>query len=262
MIGTLVNSAAILVGSSVGTLIRSRLPQRYVDIIFQAAGLFTLVIGISMALKSNNMVLIVVSIISGALIGEALNLDGNTEKGVNYLLRKFAKKDLGTDGTSAPAALGTDCKSAPAGTSTSSVSVSEGKPDTSRLAVEGFITASVLFCTGSMAILGAFEDGMGKTPQLLYTKSIIDGITSVAFASSFGIFVGLSAIPVLIYQGALTLFAAYIMQFLTEPMINDLTSVGGILLIGLAINILKIKDIKVINMLPALVVVVLLSMVF
>jgi len=251
MIGTLVNSAAILVGSSVGTLIRSRLPQRYVDIIFQAAGLFTLVIGISMALKSNNMVLIVVSIISGALIGEALNLDGNTEKGVNYLLRKFAKKDLGTD-----------CKSALADTSTSSVSVSEGKPDTSRLAVEGFITASVLFCTGSMAILGAFEDGMGKTPQLLYTKSIIDGITSVAFASSFGIFVGLSAIPVLIYQGALTLFAAYIMQFLTEPMINDLTSVGGILLIGLAINILKIKDIKVINMLPALVVVVLLSMIF
>jgi hypothetical protein len=240
MIGTLVNSAAIIVGSTVGTLIRSRLPQRYVNIAFQAAGLFTLTIGISMALKSNNMVLIVVSIISGALIGEALNLDGNTEKGANYLLKKFAKKDFGTDGTSAPAA----------------------KTGTSKLAVEGFITASVLFCTGSMAILGAFEDGMGQTPQLLYTKSIIDGVSSIAFASSFGIFVGLSAIPVLIYQGCLTLFAAYIMQFLTEPMINDLTSVGGILLIGLAINILKIKDIKVINMLPALVIVVLLSMVF
>jgi hypothetical protein len=242
MIGTLANAAAIIVGSVVGTLVRSRLPQRYINIAFQGAGLFTLVIGISMALKSNNMVLLVISIILGALIGEALNLDGNTEKAANYLLKKFAKKDSDSD------------------TSTSSVSVSEGKPDTSRLAVEGFITTSVLFCTGSMAILGAFEDGMGQTPQLLYTKSVLDGMASIAFASTFGIFVGLSAIPVLIYQGTLTLFAAYIMQFLTEPMINDLTAVGGILLIGLALNILKIKDIRVINMLPALIIVVLLSM--
>jgi len=242
MIGTLANAAAIIVGSVVGTLVRSHLPQRYINIAFQGAGLFTLVIGISMALKSNNMVLLVISIILGALIGEALNLDGNTEKAANYLLKKFAKKDSDSD------------------TSTSSVSVSEGKPDTSRLAVEGFITTSVLFCTGSMAILGAFEDGMGQTPQLLYTKSVLDGMASIAFASTFGIFVGLSAIPVLIYQGTLTLFAAYIMQFLTEPMINDLTAVGGILLIGLALNILKIKDIRVINMLPALIIVVLLSM--
>ncbi|MDR0437971.1 MAG: DUF554 domain-containing protein [Bacteroidales bacterium] len=237
MLGTLANAAAIIIGSTVGTLVRSRLPQRYVNVAFQAAGLFTLVIGISMALKSNNMILIVISLISGALIGEALNLDGNSEKAANSLLKKFANKDSTSTSLSD--------QSEPAGTS--------------KLAVEGFVTASVLFCTGSMAILGAFEDGMGKPPQLLYTKSIIDGIASVAFASTFGIFVGLSAIPVLIYQGCLTLFAAYIMQFLTESMIADLTAVGGVLLIGLGINILKIKDIKVINMLPALVVVVLLS---
>jgi len=233
MIGTLVNAAAIIVGSAVGVLLRSRLPERYIKIAFQGAGLFVLVIGISMALASSNMVLLVVSIILGALIGEALNLDGNTEKMANYLLKKFAKKDSNPE-----------------------------KAGNSRLAVEGFITTSVLFCTGSMAILGAFEDGMGKVPQLLYTKSIIDGIASIAFASTFGIFVGLSAIPVLIYQGTLTLLAAYIMQFLTECMIDDLTAVGGILLIGLALNILKIKDIKIINMLPALVVVVLLSLIF
>jgi uncharacterized membrane protein YqgA involved in biofilm formation len=233
MLGTLANVAAIIIGSVVGVLIRSRLPQKYINIAFQGAGLFTLVIGISMALKSENMILIVVSIISGGLLGEALNLDGNSEKATHYLMRKFAKKDGNSEKTNA-----------------------------SRLAVEGFITATLLFCTGSMAILGAFEDGMGKPPQLLYTKSIIDGIASVAFASTFGIFVAFSAIPILIYQGSLTVFTAYIMQFLTEAMIADLTAVGGILLIGLAINILKIKEIKVINMLPALVVVVLLSWIF
>jgi uncharacterized membrane protein YqgA involved in biofilm formation len=232
MLGTFANAAAIIAGSAVGALIRSRLPQKYINITFQGAGLFTLVIGISMALKSNNMILIVVSVIAGALIGEALNLDGNSEKAANYLLRKFTTKKAQTS----------------------------ENPDTSRLAVEGFITATMLFCTGSMAILGAFEDGMGKPPQLLYTKSIIDGMASLAFASSFGISVALSAIPILIYQGSLTLFTAYIMRFMTDAMIADLTAVGGILLIGLAINILKIKDIKVINMLPALVIVVLLSM--
>jgi uncharacterized membrane protein YqgA involved in biofilm formation len=233
MFGTLANAVAIVVGSTIGALARSRFPQKYIDIAFQSCGLFTLVIGISMALKSENMILIVVSIISGALIGEALNLDGKTEKIANFLLKKLTKKEGNSE-----------------------------KTNTSRLAVEGFVTASVLFCTGSMAILGSFEDGMGKFPQILYTKSIMDGIISVALASSFGIFVGLSAVPVLIYQGMLTLFAAYIIQFMTDAMIADLTSVGGILLIGLGLTILKIKEIKVINMLPALVIIVLLSMVF
>ena len=229
MLGTLVNAAAIIAGSLTGTLIRSRLPQKYIDIAFQCAGLITIVIGISMALKSDNIILIVVSVFAGALIGQALNLDENSERVANRLLKRFTKDE---------------------------------QPSKSRLAVEGFITASVLYCTGSMAILGAFEDGMGQFPQLLFTKSIIDGIASIAFASTFGIFVGLSAIPILIYQGSLTLFAAYIMRFMTDAMINDMTAVGGILLIGLGLNILKIKEIKVINFLPALVIVVLLSMIF
>jgi len=231
MLGTLANAAAIIAGSTVGVLVRSRLPQKYINIAFQGAGLFTLVIGISMALKSENMVLIVVSIIAGALIGEALNLDGNSEKAANYLLNKFVKNNSASENT-----------------------------NKSRLAIEGFITSTMLFCTGSMAILGSFEDGMGKPPQLLYTKSIIDGIASIAFASSFGISVAFSAIPILLYQGSLTLFTVYIMQFMTDAMIANLTAVGGVLLVGLGISILKIKDIKVINMLPALIIVVLLSM--
>jgi len=233
MIGTLTNVAAIIVGSTIGTLIRSRLPQKYIDTAFQCAGLITIVIGISMALKSDNIVLIVISLIVGAIIGVALNLDGNTEKAANYLLKKFAKKTPNSQAT-----------------------------NTSRLAVEGFITASVLFCTGSMAILGAFEDGMGQTPNLLYTKSVLDGFASLAFASSFGIFVAFSAIPVLIYQGALTLLTVYVMQFMSDAMIADLTAVGGILLLALGINIMRIKEIKVINLLPALLVIILLSGIF
>lgn len=232
MIGTLANVAAIVVGSAVGALIRSRLPQKYIDTAFQCAGLITMIIGISMALKSDRIVLIVISLIVGAIIGVALNLDGNTEKAANYLLRKFAKKQDSQNSSK------------------------------SRLAVEGFITTSVLFCTGSMAILGAFEDGMGQTPNLLYTKSVIDGFASIAFASSFGIFVAFSAIPVFIYQGALTLLTVYVMQFMNEAMIADLTAVGGILLFALGINIMKIKEIKVINLLPALLVIVLLSGIF
>ncbi|MCL2414015.1 MAG: DUF554 domain-containing protein [Bacteroidales bacterium] len=233
MIGTLVNVAAIIVGSAVGALIRSRLPQKYIDTAFQCAGLITMIIGISMALKSDRIVLIVISLIVGAIIGVALNLDGNTEKAANYLLKKFAKKDSNSQNSSK-----------------------------SRLAIEGFITTSVLFCTGSMAILGAFEDGMGQTPNLLYTKSVIDGFASIAFASSFGIFVAFSAIPVLIYQGALTLLTVYLMQFMNDAMIADLTAVGGILLFALGINIMRIKEIKVINFLPALIVIVVLSGIF
>jgi uncharacterized membrane protein YqgA involved in biofilm formation len=233
MLGTLTNVVAIIAGSAVGVLIHSRLPQRFVNMAFQCAGLFTLIIGLSMALKSDHMIIVVVSLISGALIGEWLKIDEKMEKTANFLLQKFAKKGQN----------------------------SEKNTSTSHLAVEGFITATMLFCTGSMAILGAFEDGMGKTPTLLYTKSILDGIASVAFASSFGISVAFSVIPILIYQGGLTLFTTYIMQFMTDAMITDLTAVGGILLVGLGISILKIKEIKVINMLPALIMVVLLSMV-
>ncbi|MCD7976573.1 MAG: DUF554 domain-containing protein [Tannerellaceae bacterium] len=117
----------------------------------------------------------------------------------------------------------------------------------------------MMFCIGSMAILGAIEDGMGETPNLLFTKSIMDGISSVAFASSFGIAILFSSIPVLFYQGGLTLFAAFLMNYMSEGMITDLTAAGGILLIGVAINILKIKDIQVTNMLPSLLIIILLS---
>jgi len=117
----------------------------------------------------------------------------------------------------------------------------------------------MLFCVGSLSILGAIEEGSGETPRLLLTKSIMDGISSIALASSFGICILFSSVPLLIYQGGLTLFAGAMMRFMSGNMIAELTGVGGILLIGLGINILKIKEINIINLLPALIVAVILA---
>ena len=221
--GTLLNVGAIAVGSLIGVMIHSRLPKKMVDTLFQGIGLFTLCIGISMSLRSENMILIVVSIVVGSIIGQWIDIDRHLHRLTERLLSKGRKED-------------------PSGRFT-----------------EGVITSSMLFCVGSMAILGAIEDGMGKSPDLLITKSIMDGISSIALATSFGIAILFSTIPVLIYQGGLTLFAAFIMRFMSEAMIADLTAVGGVLLVGLGINILKIKEINIINMLPALVVIVILS---
>lgn len=226
MVGTFANAGAIVVGSVVGIVIHSRLPQKMINIVFQGIGLFTLAIGISMSLHAQSMILVVVSIALGAVIGQALDIDKYLQKLGGYLQKKYSKKNNET---------------------------AEDRFS------EGFVTASVLFCVGSMSILGAIEDGMGNPPNLLYTKSIMDGISAVALASTFGMAIAFSSIPVLIYQGGLTLFAAFIMRYMSAGMTENMTAVGGILLMGLAVNILKIKEINVVNMLPALVVIVLLS---
>ena len=230
MIGTLVNTGAVVAGSLVGMAVKSRLPERFVHVVFQAIGLFTLAIGISMSLRSDRMLVVVLSLVVGTVIGQWIDIDRHIQRFSDYLQRKSGKKN-GTN----PAEEG------------------------SRRFTEGFITATMLFCVGSMAILGAIEDGMGQTPAILYTKSLMDGISSIILASTFGVAILFSSVPMLLYQGAITLFAASMMHLMTEPMIADLTSVGGVLLIGLGITILKIKELKITNMLPALIVVVLLS---
>jgi len=235
MTGTLVNTGTIIAGSLIGMMIHSRLSPKMVNIVFQGIGLVTLAIGISMSLHTESMILVVVSLVSGAVIGQGIDIDKYMRRFSDYLQKKGKRKSTGDS----------------------------AEEDTSaKRFTEGFITASMLFCVGSMAILGAIEDGMGKTPNLLYTKSIMDGISSVALASSFGICILFSSIPVIIYQGGLTLFAAFIMRYMSDSMTENMTAVGGILLIGLAINILKIKDINVTNMLPALVIIVILSYFF
>ncbi len=224
MQGTLINVTGVIIGSIIGLTIHSRLPQRIITTTFQGIGLFTIVLGVTMAVKTTNFLLMIVSIVTGSIVGELINI----EAALNKLSEKIRKKtQFANDKFS-----------------------------------EGFITSSLMFCIGSMAILGALEEGLGGTPHLLMAKSVLDGFCSLVLAASLGVGVIFSAVPLLIYQGGLTLFASSLQGSLTESIINELTSVGGLLLIGLGIDILEIKKLKIMNMLPSLAVVVVLAWLF
>lgn len=215
MLGTIVNTGTVVGGALIGVLIHSRMPERITRTTFQGIGLFTLYIGFTMAAKTGNVLIMVFSIVLGAIFGELLNLEARMEKVSEWGKRKVgSKNDKFT---------------------------------------EGFVTAFMLFCMGSMTILGSIEEGLGGEPTLLLAKSFLDGFGAVALASSLGIGVLFSAVPLLIYQGGLTLLAGLVQGYLTEPIINEVSAVGGLMLIGLGITILEIRKMKILNLLPALV---------
>ncbi|MGC9554391.1 MAG: DUF554 domain-containing protein [Thermoplasmatota archaeon] len=224
MLGTLINAGAVVAGSLLGLFIHRRLPRRLTRIAFQAIGLFTLFLGVSMALKTSNFLVMIVSLVVGAITGEALDLDGLVKRFGEWLKRRL-------------------------GSSHDTFS-------------QGFVTAFLLYCMGSMTILGAIEEGLGGSPNLLLAKSVLDGFSSIALAASLGIGVLFSALPLLAYQGGLTLFAGSLESVLTHPVINEVTAVGGILLLGLGITILEIREVRVLNMLPALLIAGLLGALF
>ena len=221
MIGTLINAGAVITGSCIGLLLHTRLPRRIVTIVFQALGLFTIFLGVTMALKTQNFLVMIFSLVTGSIIGEAVNIALYMERFTDFLKQKLNLQ--------------------------------------SQRFTEGFITAFILFCVGSMTILGAFEEGLGGKPNLLMTKSVMDGFSSIALSAAFGIGVIFSVIPLLLYQGGLTLFASSLQDILSEALINEMTAVGGILLIGLGIDILEIKRLRILNMVPALLVAILLA---
>jgi len=220
MTGTLINAAAIIVGSLLGLIFHAKISKKYITIVFQGIGLFTLFIGFDMALKTDNYLIMVFSIVVGGILGTFLKLEFQINRLSDYIKTKT-------------------------------------KSDNSKFS-EGFVTAFLLYCMGSMTILGAFEEGMGNAPNLLLAKSLMDGISSIALVAGLGIGVMFSVIPLLLYQGGLTLFANLLNDRLSELMINELSAVGGLMLIGMGLNILGITKIKVINMIPSLVVVIVL----
>ncbi len=224
MIGTLVNVATVVAGSLIGILFKSRLSERFIKIFFQVIGLFTLYLGFSMALKSTHILQMIFSLIIGAVIGESLHLDRGLEKLAEKMKKRFKS--------------------------------------TNEHFSDGLLTAFLLYCMGSLTILGAIQEGMTGDAHLLFIKSLMDGVSSIALASGLGIGVLFSAVPLLIFQGGITLLAMWFGNFFPAIMITELSAVGGILLLGLGIDILGIKKIKVINMLPALVVIVVLIWLF
>lgn len=224
MIGTIVNTVAVLVGGLLGLVLNKKMPGRVTSIYFQAIGLFTLAIGATMAVSMEKILIIVSSLAIGSLLGEWWNLEKGAEQLSEYLKKRFK---IGSERFS-----------------------------------EGLVTAFLLFCVGSMTILGTIQEGTGGSPDLLYTKSMMDFFSAILLASAFGVGVAFSALPLFLFQASLTLFAMFASHFFTEDIILGLTNVGGILLIGLGINILEIKKLRIMNMLPSLVIVVLLLWIF
>lgn len=212
-VGTLVNVAAVILGSTIGLMLRKSLPERYQKVVFQAIGLFTLFLGLKMAFDVQYILVMVFALIIGGLLGEWMGIDA----GMNGLSEKLRKKLK-----------------------------AEGKFN------EGLITAFILFCMGSLTILGALEEGLHGDRSLLYTKSILDGFSAIFLTTSFGIGVAFSVIPLFIFQVGITLLAQQAEPYLDALYIQELSAVGGLMILAIGLNLLKLTQIKVANFIPAL----------
>lgn len=219
MIGTILNIATVLVGSLIGILFGTRIPNKLKETVIAGMGLFTAAMGLQMFLKTENPLIVLGSLLIGTLLGEWWRIEDGLHRLGEILEQRFSRE--GDDG--------------------------------SNKFVRGFLTASLLYCIGPMAILGSIQDGLTGNYNLLAVKSVLDGFASIAFASTLGIGVAFSSIIILVYQGGISLLAAQLDAIVNVSMMNELTATGGVLLMGVGIsNLLEIKKIRVGNMLPAL----------
>lgn len=217
MLGTIVNSIAVIVGCLVGLVVKGRLTEKISTTIMNGLALCTIYIGIAGALNGEDTLIMIISVAIGALLGEIIDIDKCLNKLGYYLESKFKRKKV------------------------NNISIAEG-----------FITSSLLFCVGAMAIVGSLESGLKGNHNTLFTKSILDGISSIIFTSSLGIGVIFSAVTVFIYQGVITLGAGLLSGVLSETVITNMSSVGGLLIVGLGFNMLGLTKIKIANLLPAI----------
>ena len=227
--GTLINTAAIIVGTAIGLIVGDRYPQRMKETVMSGLGLVTSILGIDMALTTENILYPLAGIALGGILGEIIDLNMWVNRLGEFLERKFYRLDAKKEKN-------------PSGVDASSQGVF----------AKGFVTASLLFCIGPMAIIGGIQDGLTGDFSTLAAKATIDGFTSIAFASSLGIGVGFSCVPVFIYQGAITLGAGFFSQILSAQMVTEMTAVGGLLLFAIGLGLLEIKEIRVANLLPAI----------
>jgi hypothetical protein len=214
LLGTLVNVVAIVIGTLIGFMLKRRLPERINSIAMQGLGLVTALIGLKMMIITQNALIVLVSIVIGGVLGELLRIEYRLDRLGARVEARFSKE------------RGTFAKA--------------------------FVTSTLLYCVGPMAIVGALQDGLRGDYSILLTKSGLDGIASVAFASTLGIGVLFSTLPVAGYQGGITIGASLLEPYLTSSMINEMTATGGLLILGIALNILQVTRIRVGNLLPAI----------
>lgn len=215
MLGNIVNTAAVILGSLLGMWLKKGIPDRIKDIIMTSMGLSILALGVKDGINFDNGMLIILFMVIGGIIGELLRIDERlTMLGV-YLEKRFSKND------------GNDI-------------------------VKGFVTTSIMLNVGAMAIVGSIKSGLSGNNEILFIKALLDGVASLIFSSKYGIGVLFSAATVFIYQGSIFLFAFFIKSGLDDIVINQISVVGGLMMIGLGINLLFNKNIKIGNLMPAL----------
>lgn len=237
MTGTIINVITVLIGGSLGMLFGSRLPERIRQTVVAGLGLFTLAIGLQMALKMEQPLVVLGALLVGGILGEWWRIEAKLSSFGAWLERRFAGEPSSTDIADVDHP-NEEIKAIPA--------------SSSRF-IRGFLTASLLFCIGPMTILGAIQDGLTGDYNLLAVKAIMDGFAALAFASTLGVGVLFSIVVILAYQGGISLLAAQAQALITPIMMNEMTATGGILLLGLAISsLLEIKSIRAGNFLPAL----------
>lgn len=226
MLAAVINALAVVIGSIIGLILRKGIKERYRQIIFAASGVTSLTIGIQMVLKTNHLLAFAIALILGGLVGTWLNIEGAIMSIGERLKERFDKK-------------------------------SEG----STFAL-GFLNASILYCSGAMAIIGSFKAGTEGDYSIILTKSVLDGFMSIIFAGAMGPGVAFSALSILVYQGILTIVSVWVKPFVTEIMLAEITGIGGALVLMIGLGLLDIKKLKTGDFLPALVVAVLLVLAF
>jgi hypothetical protein len=217
--GTLINGAAVVLGGLVGLALGGRLPGTLVESIMHGVSLSVLLVGLEMGLRTKNAVIVLLSVVVGGIIGEWARI----EERFNRLSRRVEERYTRSG---------------------------DGK------FARGFVTASLLYCVGPMAITGAFQNGLLGESSILVTKSFLDGISAVALAAGLGYGVIFSAIPVLLYQGALSFGAIWLKPLLSTAVVTEMTATGGVLIVAISLSMLEIKKLRVANFLPALAVVI------
>jgi len=228
MTGTIINVLAIIAGSTLGMLLGSRLPEKLKQTVVAGIGLFTFALGVSMFLQTKNSLVVLGALLIGAIMGEWMRIEDRLTALGGWLEARFNRsRNSGAAG---------------------------GQTSQERF-IRGFLTASLIYLVGPLAILGSVQDGLSGDYQLLAVKSVLDGFSSVAFASSLGLGVAFSALPTLLYQGLITLLAVQVQAVMTPAMTTEMTATGGVILLAIAVSsLLDIKKIRAGNFLPALVV--------
>lgn len=214
MIGAIVNTLAAVVGGLLGSLLKKGIPERFADLVQKGLALCVLYIGIRGSLVGTNTLVTILSLVLGAILGELLNIDGAIER-----LGAWAQRKLSKGG--------------------------------SRLG-EGFVTASLLFCVGSMAVVGSLQSGLTGNHETIFTKSMLDFVSAIILASTLGLGVCLSGVFVLVYQGAIVLLARWAAPILSDYVVAEMSCAGSLLIVALGLNMLGITKLKVANLLPAM----------